>query len=294
MAGTYPDVPGPRIPYDRNLGAVLHAGVGTPGSSFVQYTYTTAAQLATVNDESNTVARLTNTGGIQFAALLLHEACDVVGYLIRASAAGVAFPCSILTSVDTTDGLNGTWVERVVSPAPQLASDSQGALRSVNVVNWTNVRGVRLQAAGNVSSDGYLSTFHLYGTPTAAALSAQPHRLRLWHPTLDQPLGGADLDLGDLKQGVTGIKSFRVKNASTTQSANTVSLSREVLTDAAMAAIAEYNVNFNGGAYGTTATVGTLAPGAISAVCNIRRVVGAAAAVQPMQVRLIAAATSWT
>ena len=96
MAGRYPDVIGPRMAYDRD-GSVV---VLIDGDNVI--TELTGAQAKEINDED-----AASIHGDRRIAVLFPELRDLVGYFARMS--GFAGIGALEASIDTSNGLDGTW-----------------------------------------------------------------------------------------------------------------------------------------------------------------------------------------
>lgn len=291
MAGSYPDAPARKVPYDVD-GSV---GFRTVSSKAGVITLATAAQLQTLNNENNDAWAAGATNGTNSVGIIFPYLIDIAG--IRAG-----FPATSgwnnewETSVDTTNGVDGTWVSRststtfgvYASPGFQDQPHFRTVTTSGGGLPWTGVKAVRIthQYGGDNSWYGC----HLYG---AIPLAVSPNRLTLWHPTLDQELGGAALDFGDVVRSTTTDKTFRVKNLSTTLTANSVLLSMSALTEPSPTYVSQYTLGVSG-SFAATQTIASLAPAAISAVYTLRLTTSASAALSTYRQRLTAAAATWS
>ncbi len=210
-------------------------------------------------------------------------------------------PALLDWSADTTDGLDGTWTT-IANNFLMYSGTVPDIRTSISPITpITGVRGIRFNMgygvaliASATTRSASLSTIHLYGSISAGQ---NPDRLDFWHPTSDAVVTGGHFDFGDIKQGASAVKQFRVKNRSAAQTATSVSLSREVATFTEMLT-GDSNVEFSsdGSAYANTLAVGTLAPGALSSVLYVRRRVGAAetGTSVPKDARIVATAASWS
>lgn len=285
MVGTFPDVPGPRIAYDLNNSIVN--GCMADGTLLTTFT---AADKTAVNDEdgadSVSYANSGNGALTAFLNVVFPERYNLVGYLI-CNNAGTTNGIDI--STDTTDGLNGTWTASGATHT-RIGPPSQDLMRtSIQTVAINDIKGIRFKHAG--SAPQVLYAMALYGAPTAAALTAAPDRLRLWHPTSDAEVGGAHFDFGDLKLGQTAAKTFRIRNNSATLTASAISVVLEVLSELSPATLSEYSFSLDGTTWTTSISPPNLAPGATSGVLHVRRVVGTSALYSAHQARISATAT---
>jgi hypothetical protein len=128
---------------------------------------------------------------------------------------------------------------------------------------------------------------HLYGSPSSA-----PDRLRIWHPSLDQEVGGAYFDWGNVPRGAVLQRQFRVKNGRSL-TAKSVSLSVEALTEASPAVVPMYAFSLDGATWSSSLVLGDLAPGATSAVVTVRFTCDPTAQLGLWTQRIVATAAQW-
>lgn len=284
MAGFYPDVPAPRMAYDRD------------GTVFVR----TDTNRLNPSIQSQAVARAMNDDVVAFntvssgyATLIFPELRDVVGYIVNFEGQVGTNNLGIWTSVNTTNGVDGAWVNRgnwVNSSA------TVGQMRTA--IQTVNYLGVKAISFGGYPSGGWWShgAMHVYGTISAGQT---PDRLRLWHPTLDEALDdntsadGAWLDFGDATRNTSADKTFRIKNNSSTLTANSISITTDALTNASPTLLTQFTFS-DGGAFNTTLNIASLAPGALSSVITIRRTTPSNAALSLWSLRVTADPGSWS
>jgi hypothetical protein len=200
-------------------------------------------------------------------------------------------------SADTTTGVDGTWTTLYNLASNRSQGPSVPEYRTIGPTAYaaSGVKSIRVWGGTRDFSAElpHYYDLHVYGTyaPTTS-------KLEHWHPTLDQALSltPAHLDFGDIAQGGAAVaKSYRVKNLSGSQTANSVVLGTSVVSDGLAPTIASQTQHrYDGGAYGATATIPSLAPGAISSTCDARLTIGATTQVYPRALRFTAVAGSWT
>ena len=274
MAGRYPDVIGPRMAYDRD-GSVV---VLIDGDNVI--TELTGAQAKEINDED-----AASIHGDRRIAVLFPELRDLVGYFARMS--GFAGIGALEASIDTSNGLDGTWTT-VVDPwinAPDVVPSYRSAIQAVSA---TGKRAVRFAITPSALGM-YISALHLYG----AASAGETTYLHLWDPALSQDLGGAALDFGDVPRGSSADRTFRVKNAHPSLTAQGVTLTLEALTDTTPSVPGQFLLSTDGATFGAQAGLGNLGPGAVSGLVTIRRNTPVDAALGLWAARVVAAAGSW-
>ncbi len=287
--GFYPSPPGRRMALDLDGSTFFYA------SATAAYPLDTAA-MRTVNDEAATVSpniiSYISTG--DYMGIFFPEFRDIVAYWI-AWGGGLL---SISTSADTTNGIDGTWNNRIPSPGMPTnywSVESLGWNKVLHriypyVVNWTGVRAIRFQnsAGGNRS----ITDLHLYGGPSTGQ---NPDRLRSWHPTLDQELPGDWFDWGNVARTQISEKSFRIKNNSTTLDANNIVVSMDALTDSTPTFVSQHQFSLDGTTFSSTVTVPFIAKNTISTeVVTVRQSIAANASLVIWDQRIRSEATSWS
>lgn len=238
-------------------------------------------------------------GGYTYGGLVFPQLRDVTGFSVK-------FPFTnaylVQTSPDTTNGLDGTWTTRVSgisgsewSPFPTPGYRNQfrgpGGVSEASLP-YNAIKSIRFSYTG-WGGDTTWYGCRLYGNITAGE---QVDRLRLWHPTLNQEIGYADLDFANTPRGGTYTKTFRVKNNSATLTANTILVSRELnLADGSPSLLTTLLLDLAGSGYAATQTITSLAAGAISGVLTLRhQPPSQTGAIGPFRQRLRAEAGSWT
>ena len=278
MAGLYPDVPGIKFQYDVDGSAGFDQG-GTALSG---------AQLSALNDETQTNVVYWGNAGAQYVGIIFPELRDLAGWWWQVPDQGFVSGWAVSTSADTTNGVDGTWTQRSTTAPSSTMTFRTG----INVLAVAGIKAIRVGIASTTSTNGNrnLTALHVYGT--IPALNS-PDRLRIWHPTLDQEMGAAGFDYGDFGRGGTLDRTFRVKNNSSSLTANSIVLSREAPTDTTPSVVAGMTIS-QGGAFATTQNIGNLAPGAISGVCTLRIASTSSTVLGIWRQRLVATAGSWT
>lgn len=281
MAGFYSDVPAPRMAYDRDGTLLLLTDkVNAPSE-------VTGATKTSVNDESNGAFSSGN-----WAVLMFPELRNIAGFLFRHGTATNSG--TVETSPDTTNGNDGTWTVRT-GAFPMNTVSGTTHRSAIVAVSYNGVKAIRFRA-NSLGGDQNYYGIHIYGTK---ADFTGLDTLRIWHPTLDEPLDdnnsadGAYLDWGDVVRGTTGDRAFRIKNNSTTLTANSVNISTEVLTNTTPTLQSQITYS-NGGAFAASLNIGNLAPGAISSVITVRRTTSSSATLSVWAWRTIAEAGSWS
>lgn len=287
MAGSYPDAPSWRMPIDRDGTEWYDI---TPDNVVTQITQ---ANIDKMHDEDDDLYSPANAFAKRFGKiLLLFPELRDLDAVFAAASNGVSQDLAILmeTSVDTTNGVDGTWLSYVASYTPPRLSKPN--YRTGIIVQAANgVKALRVMHNEPNALSGSMHCLHVYGEPSAGQ---NPHRMALWHPTLDQRVGAAHFDWGNVPRSSSADKTFRVKNLSGTQTANTVSVSLHAHTDGSPSVPGQHTLSTDGTNFTASIAIGSLAPGAISGVLTLRRVTPSTAQLSLWTLRVIAEAASWT
>lgn len=292
----YPDLPSWRMApdVDGTVGVLVDTvGVGTQ---------MTLPQMVAMTGESGT--RITIEYRPGRIAYVFPQLRDVAGVYVAAGAILGGYPLYLETSVDTTNGIDGTWTARgtMLNPDYTEGNTSVGPVirpnyrQQVYPVSAPACSGVRLSWVDWGPSHDYLqylSAFHVYGGIVAGQT---PDRLALWDLTTDAQIAYTLLNWGEAPRGTTATKQFRVKNLSSTLTAHSIGLDMDVLSDSPTDSVLDqFTLSTDGTAWSSTITgLADLAPGAISAPLSIRRVITADMDLSVWAFRLHAAASSWS
>jgi hypothetical protein len=281
MAGNYPDAPSWRMAYDRDGTQVYRVAGGTPFAL-------TNASVASMNDEDGDSYALTGAG---YLAFLFPELRDLDGfsfYWANVGGSGSASLTSPQVSTDTTNGFDGTWT--TITAPTNAGSINPGYRTSIASSTALAIRGVRFTTS--TSGAGQLAVYflHLYGE---IAPGQNPHRLDLWHPTLDERLTPAYFDWGNVPRSSSADRLFRVKNLSPSKTANAVRVAMESASDTTPSVPGQHSLSHNGGSFLAQVTIGSLAPGAISAPITLRKITPSDAVMGLWAFRVFAESTDW-
>jgi hypothetical protein len=293
IAGAYPDPPSYRMAYDKDGTIVVSSLAGA-------ITQQSAGTITQLNDESD------NSNGptinCDWLAFIFPEKRDIDGFFVAMQrAVGGSIIDKVEVSNNTTTGADGTWTQIQaqytitggIAVNPNYRTD-------VKMVSSLGIRAIRFTpGARGVSGSGAGSgnwtwpAVHLYGSISPGE---NPHRLALWNPTSDVRVSAAWFDWGDCPRGSSADKTFRVKNISSAQTANTITVSVDVLTDATGGAPpvgGQHTLSTDGTTFTATISIGNLAPGAMSGVLTIRRNTPSNAQLGVWAFRVQAAAATW-
>lgn len=287
MAGAYPDVPGHRMAYDRDgsIGFTMANGVVTQKSS---------SDLQLTNREASGNAGLSvgQAAFTMYYGVLFPEPRDIQGLAWQANPNDSS---TIQTSTNTTNGLDGTWTDRgTVGRLNHTAANGSsnvaylpGIRSNIASVSYSGIKGIRLALGTNYHK--WVQVLHIYGSPSTGEA---PDRLRIWHPTLAQEIGGAYFDWGDVARSTSADRDFRIYNPSAL-TAQGVTLTSEALTDSSPSLPGQHTFSYDGGAFASSVNIGDIAPGGVSGVMTLRRNISSGAALGLWTFRIVAAAASY-
>lgn len=233
-AGAYSDVPSRRMPWDTDGVVFLVRRVAVVATGFQEIS---AAEATEANDEDNVRAiNFENVGGNDLIASgpaqelrlawIFPELREVDGYFRANDDVGTQSISEVLTSGDTTNGLDGTHTSRIATytfPAEPYPTSYRDNITSMAV---SNVRSLahRWNTQDNQPAR-FLKAAHIYGEISAGET---PDRL-LW---FDQPSAlefDKPIDYGDVPRGSAEDRVTFLKNNSASLTASTVQVTAEAL-----------------------------------------------------------------
>lgn len=283
MAGNYPDVPSWRMAYDVD---------GTQGfviaRNFSSVSQISSGDMTALNREEVTSDPRYS---FEYVAFIFPELRDLDGVQRSMYSSTGTRTWTVQVSTDTTNGVDGTWTTLFTWSTNRMNSGPTKPEQREDIFSGTalGVKAVRF----SMPEFGHLTRVYLYGEPSP---DENPQRLEIWHPTLDQRLGPADLDWGDVPRNSSEIREFRIKNIHPTLTANNVRAAMSILTDTSPSVVGQQAISKDGGAtWGAQQTLTSpLGPEVISPVLQIRRQTPANATLSLWWYRLFADCSSWT
>lgn len=274
MAGFYPNVPGNRFAYHLD-GTKIYTIDATNTLTDI------TNQAALFNDEDTDYYSTPTMVSLMF---MFPELRTLSGYFYLDNWSGTW--TTLQVSSDTTTGLDGTWTTAVNpwTKDTSIATPTPDYRTKINPLTASSVKALKFNFSGSTVSRLYL--IHLYGSIPA---TSNPDRLVFWEPVNNNATGGAYFDWGDLVQGSSQTKQFRIMNNSSTKTANSITLSAGVETFGMTASFSADGTN-----YSATLNIGNLGPGALSNVLYVKRDVPASEPLQLQAIHYKASAGSWT
>lgn len=197
-------------------------------------------------------------------------------------------PNSLQVSSDTTNGIDGTWVQMLNSWPYSGQNNGQqysypGYWRAYQQpLNATGVKAIRYAADQNIG------VFHVFGQ---ASVGQNPDRLEFWDPINNTELLSGALDLGnggDVTQGQTYSGTFRINNLSATKTATNIKVNLEILADVNPSLIPMYMFSIDSSPFAESIIIPSLAPGSISDVITVQFNVSNSAEIYPTSPRIAA------
>lgn len=188
---------------------------------------------------------------------------------------------AIAGSSDTTNGLDGTWEDGIVTGGmpSYVANDSWRA--GIRLVQFSEAKkAIRLYSIWENDAYHYSSGLcHLYGHPLGSTDDLI---------FIDASSGTEfpiDLDWNEIAIGVNVVKQFKVKNISPTKTANTVGLACNDT---------DFTISTDDITYGTSISVGTLTAGSSSATYYVKANPAGGSTPGPRFSRIVGTVGSWT
>ena len=282
MAGNYMNAPASRLAYDRD-GSIM-ATRDITGT----LTVFTGTQTKLMNSESEAGITLTAQSGL---ILLFPMPMDLSAVFFSETTYS---DWTLESSVDTTTGLDGTWITHrsPVVPNKQVKPNYRIETNLVSFLAGSaqeRIRGIRISKATIVTTTW--KALHVYGEPSD---NATKDRLEIWHPTLSQKIGPSYLDWGNVPRSSSADIQFRVKNLSPVLTADQCTVYVEALTPGVPSVAGMHTLSDNDGAtFLPSVTIPSLAPGEVSGALILRRVVPATAQVASWSARVAVDVTTW-
>lgn len=267
MAGNYPDATSWRMAYDVDGTQVFVAA----GEALTQLS---SVDLVKMNNES-----VDAVAGGDSLIFMFPQKRDLDGYFLRSNAGVVG----VQTSVDSTNGVDGTWVTGVSANGGNGLPISPD-YRAIASTTKLGIKAVRFTGVGNVAA------LHLYGETT---VGQDLDQLLLWSAAANERVSPSLFDWGSVPRSSTDDRYFRIKNTSATLTAHNVKVAMESPTDTTPSARLEHVLQKDA-TFLAQQTIGAIGPGAISEILTLRRITPSNAQLGLNTFRLYAEAQSWS
>lgn len=289
----YPAAPGRRMALDADgtIGFNMYVAGSVPNytSGWEQQTLTEMVRRQKITDgDANAYVGGSDDGRRGFG-YIFPEPRDLDGVWVRFYESGnnINSQGRLVSSVDSTDGISGTWVEE----SPDMPSVSSAASSFREQIFPLAALGVRCIEVDNANDDSNCRgiNFHVYGS---IAAGATPDRLLFIDELTGLEFSGP-VDFGDVPRGSISTRQFRVRNNSATQTASTISLAFE---DILMGQAAAWlSVAEGAGSYSSPLLLSApLAPGATSDLLTLRQSVAGGVVLGPQAPRMRTSGVTWS
>jgi hypothetical protein len=300
---SYPAIPDMRMPYHRD-GCVVGIG-GTSGTVATIFAggiarYVSGSDLIELNDADNAalgtaipipaVAGPVGASGVgvwvffpELREVTAHYmGLDVLGSALISTG---ALLLTVQGSNDTTNGVDGTWETASLGNGQGVGYAQLDGFRAyIKAISLTGgKRAIRFALQANVNGLN-LVLLHLYGRKAAG--QTPDDIIFIDHDTTPGVEYAAAEDFGDRPLGTTVVRQFRVKNASTTKTANTINI---------QANDSDFTISTDGTTWVVTINIASLAALAESATMYIRNTTPAPGSLLgPRFAEVVAIVGSWT
>ncbi len=298
MAGSYPDAPGRKMAHYDD-GTICLRGTAKSGGSpdilsgVLTEETGTADHLHLVNHNEDFSATWgdNTAAGTWGAILIFPELRDIDGTYLLGKNWNTA---GLLTSADTSNGLDGTWtLQSSVVATISSAVDSVDVIpdyrESVYAWSTTGKRGIQAWYDNSSALDtNCLYLFEVYGEISSGET---PDRLLF----IDDATGleyGVPQDWGNRPRGAAADKDVRVKNNSGSLTANTITIGRGRTSTAEPDATSWYTMD-NGSGFGSSVSITSLASG-VEDTWTLRQILPTTAVPGLYETWISYDVTSWT
>ena len=267
----YPTLPGRRFEYDVGGGSVYY---GNDTNEIT--TALTTEQMALLNGIGNTSAVIsrdvTLSEVIRTVWVFLPERYVIagLGMIHKLSTSGDGCSISVAGSADSTNGLDGTWINATLpnGSVPVNMIDDDVWRDSIQPCTFSEaIKVLRVRYFSSYGGIGgsrvYIYALHIYGVKAAGEVPDDI--LFLDDDASGDPEFIRDLDFGDRPEGTTVTHRIKLLNSSTTKIANNLTLS---LIDV------DFTFSMDEGAtWVTGATITSLAPQGVSSSILIKNTI---------------------
>ncbi len=280
-AGSYTDAPNRRVAWDDDGSLLLWLGNGQP------MVERDATVREIVNNETNAAAAVSVDNVVGDIIIIFPELREFNGFFFSKIGTPATYG-ALDTSTDTTNGVDGTWVERDANfPDPILVTPDVWRT-SITSHAVSNVRGIRMHKTGTNNGDDFsVRAIHIYGEISA---SETPDRL-LWIDNDDDLEFSKPQDYGDVPRGSASDHVVYLTNNSASLAANTVLVTAE---DFHLGAAAWYTFDDGTGFAATKTLASSIAATADSPDITIRRIIPDAEVLGLHEARAYVNVGSWT
>ncbi len=224
----YPTLPGRKFEYDVGGGSVYY------GNDINDITTAmTTEQMSKLNSIGNSSSVLSvgwsSGGGARTIWVFLPEKYVVAGLGMihrMASDYGATMSVTVAGSADSTNGLDGTWINATLpnGAIPLVMMDDDVWRDSIQPCTFSEaIKVLRVRFKSSYFSDANIYALHIYGVKATGEVPDDV--LFLDDDASGDPEFIRDLDFGDRPEGTTLTHRIKLFNSSTTKIANNLTLS---------------------------------------------------------------------
>lgn len=250
------------IPYhlDGSVVKIIKASIGVVKSL-------SAAEMLELNDED--LIAISVSQAADLLVVFFPESRDISGIFALMTGNtglgtnGLRVITNLQGSADSTNGLDGTWVDATLPNGyPAVTSDFDGWRKGIKAITGLGgVKAVRFTLPGDIVGIPTLNILHLYGKKTAGQT---PRDLIFLDPQNADAEYAIPLDFADRPAGTSAIRQIKIKNTSPTLTANNLTVeSIDPVDDIRLA-------DTESGPWVTTKTITSLAPNTAGAVIYVK------------------------
>lgn len=283
MAGSYPDAPSRRMAWDFDGTLAFHSGASGWGS--VPIIAFTPTQIGEMNDEDNIQAKSLTVKSGEGIGVIFPELREFDGLFTREFQGGALG--ALETSGDTTNMVDGSWTQQHANLPEPSGTTYERYRRDITSFAVSNVRAVRYVMNSLDNNPARIQSLHLYGEISPGQT---PDRL-LWVDTGTGLEFSLPIDFGDTPRGSAVDRTVKLRNNSSSLTANTVQITAEALY---LSSGAWYTFSEGGAFQSTLQLASSIGPSADSPVVTIRRVIPDAETLGLHAGRAYANVAQWT
>ena len=252
MAGSYPDNPSRRHAYDVDGTVVINAKTDHTGVQACTGLDQGQSEFGGTTNHLLIPARRF----FYYYAFIFPELREIDGQFFAINKTNVADNLTNLeTSVNTTNGLDGTWVVQIANPPNNDTNFIPGWRDNITSHALSSIKALRITSYPNEDYNG-ITMAHLYGTITPGET---PDRILFLDTLAADAVFIKPLDFGDVPRGQTQTRTFKIKNNSSTYTINTIQVTAE---DLYLNAGGWYTFGIDDVTYAATYAAGNLGTGA--------------------------------
>lgn len=281
MAGSYPDAPSRRMAFDDD-GSIGFRQVVSTG---LVSTVWSATQMGYWNEETTRgwLAHSYGDGNNYRYIFFFPEGREVDGFFARCSSNNVIG--AVDTSTNTTNGVDGTWTNQIANYDDSVGNRVNPYWR--DQITSMAVSGARALRWADQSWDYNIYVTHIYGEITPGQT---PDRL-LFVDNGTSLEYGLPIDYGDVPRGSAADTLIKLRNNSSTLTANTVQMTGESLY---LNSGAWYTFSDGGSFQATLPLASSISSSSDSPTITIRRVIPDAESIGLHAGRIQVGVGSWT